>query len=303
MLAYWKWIATPLIGAAIGYATNWVAVKMLFRPRKAIYVFGKKLPFTPGVIPKGKARLAKAIGQAVEKQLLTKEVLQEVLLSEEKKTMVESAVSVWLQKQKESENTLRETAVHILSEEKTVHFVERAEESLTDLIYNKVLQMNVGEIIADKVMEVAMDKLKDSMFGMMMGSSFLEPIARQVEEKINEYVESYGRPVVEQMVLDESAKLQEKTVGETVCQMEEYGIDLSAFAVQQYEMILSEKLPQILDMLQLSSIVEERINAMDVAEVEELMLSIMKKELRAVVNLGALIGLILGFINVLIFYM
>lgn len=303
MLAYWKWIATPLIGAAIGYATNWVAVKMLFRPRKAIYVFGKKLPFTPGVIPKGKARLAKAIGQAVEKQLLTKEVLQEVLLSEEKKTMVESAVSAWLQKQKESENTLRETAVHILSEEKTVHFVERAEESLTDLIYNKVLQMNVGEIIADKVMEVAMDKLKDSMFGMMMGSSFLEPITRQVEEKINEYVESYGRPVVEQMVLDESAKLQEKTVGETVCQMEEYGIDLSAFAVQQYEMILSEKLPQILDMLQLSSIVEERINAMDVAEVEELMLSIMKKELRAVVNLGALIGLILGFINVLIFYM
>lgn len=303
MLAYWKWIATPLIGAAIGYATNWVAVKMLFRPRKAIYVFGKKLPFTPGVIPKGKARLAKAIGQAVEKQLLTKEVLQEVLLSEEKKAMVESAVSAWLQKQKESENTLRETAVHIFSEEKTVHFVERAEESLTDLIYNKVLQMNVGEIIADKVMEVAMDKLKDSMFGMMMGSSFLEPIARQVEEKINEYVESYGRPVVEQMVLDESAKLQEKTVGETFCQMEEYGIDLSAFAVQQYEMLLSEKLPQILDMLQLSSIVEERINAMDVAEVEELMLSIMKKELRAVVNLGALIGLILGFINVLIFYM
>lgn len=303
MLAYWKWIATPLIGAAIGYATNWVAVKMLFRPRKAIYVFGKKLPFTPGVIPKGKARLAKAIGQAVEKQLLTKEVLQEVLLSEEKKAMVKSAVSAWLQKQKESENTLRETAVHIFSEEKTVHFVERAEESLTDLIYNKVLQMNVGEIIADKVMEVAMDKLKDSMFGMMMGSSFLEPIARQVEEKINEYVESYGRPVVEQMVLDESAKLQEKTVGETVCQMEEYGMDLSAFAVQQYEMILSEKLPQILDMLQLSSIVEERINAMDVAEVEELMLSIMKKELRAVVNLGALIGLILGFINVLIFYM
>lgn len=303
MLAYWKWIATPLIGAAIGYATNWVAVKMLFRPRKAIYVFGKKLPFTPGVIPKGKARLAKAIGQAVEKQLLTKEVLQEVLLSEEKKAMVESAVSAWLQKQKESENTLRETAVHIFSEEKTVHFVERAEESLTDLIYNKVLQMNVGEIIADKVMEVAMDKLKDSMFGMMMGSSFLEPIARQVEEKINEYVESYGRPVVEQMVLDELAKLQEKTVGETFCQMEEYGIDLSAFAVQQYEMIFSEKLPQILDMLQLSSIVEERINAMDVAEVEELMLSIMKKELRAVVNLGALIGLILGFINVLIFYM
>ena len=41
---------------------------------------------------------------------------------------------------------------------------------------------------------------------------------------------------------------------------------------------------------------------MDVAEVEELMLSIMKKELGAVVNLGALIGLILGLINAVILY-
>ena len=41
---------------------------------------------------------------------------------------------------------------------------------------------------------------------------------------------------------------------------------------------------------------------MDVSEVEELMLSIMKKELGAVVNLGALIGLILGLVNAAILY-
>ena len=54
----WKYIATPLIGAVIGYVTNWIAVKMLFRPRKEIRVFGKRLPFTPGVIPRGQGRLA-----------------------------------------------------------------------------------------------------------------------------------------------------------------------------------------------------------------------------------------------------
>ena len=57
----WKYIATPLIGAVIGYVTNWIAVKMLFRPRKEVRVFGKRLPFTPGVIPRGQARLAKAV--------------------------------------------------------------------------------------------------------------------------------------------------------------------------------------------------------------------------------------------------
>ena len=37
----WKYIVTPIIGAIIGYVTNWIAVKMLFRPRKEVRVFGK----------------------------------------------------------------------------------------------------------------------------------------------------------------------------------------------------------------------------------------------------------------------
>lgn len=302
MIAYWKLITTPLIGAVIGYATNWVAVKMLFRPRKEICVFGRRLPFTPGVIPRGKARLARAIGRAVEEQLLTAEVLKEVLLSSEKKERLRSEVSAFLEKERKSEESLRQAAQRLLPEERIDDFVESAEETVTDMVYDKVLQMNVGEIIADKVMESAREKLKDSMFGMMLGGSVLEPIVRQVEEKINAYVAEYGRGVIEQMVLEESEKLQAKTVGETVCRVEEYGVDIPSVVLAQYETMVSEKLPQILGSLHLSAVVEERINAMEVEQVEELMLSIMKKELSAVVNLGALIGLILGLINAAILY-
>ena len=302
MIAYWKLITTPLIGAVIGYATNWVAVKMLFRSRKEICVFGRRLPFTPGVIPRGKARLARAIGRAVEEQLLTAEVLKEVLLSSEKKERLRSEVSAFLEKERKSEESLRQAAQRLLPEEQIDDFVESAEETVTDMVYDKVLQMNVGEIIADKVMESAREKLKDSMFGMMLGGSVLEPIVRQVEEKINAYVAEYGRGVIEQMVLEESEKLQAKTVGETVCRVEEYGVDIPSVVLAQYETMVSEKLPQILGSLHLSAVVEERINAMEVEQVEELMLSIMKKELSAVVNLGALIGLILGLINAAILY-
>lgn len=302
MIAYWKLITTPLIGAVIGYATNWVAVKMLFRPRKEICVFGRRLPFTPGVIPRGKARLARAIGRAVEEQLLTAEVLKEVLLSSEKKERLRREVSAFLEKERKSEESLRQAVQRLLPEERIDDFVESAEETVTDMVYDKVLQMNVGEIIADKVMESAREKLKDSMFGMMLGGSVLEPIVRQVEEKINAYVAEYGRGVIEQMVLEESEKLQAKTVGETVCRVEEYGVDIPSVVLAQYETMVSEKLPQILGSLHLSAVVEERINAMEVEQVEELMLSIMKKELSAVVNLGALIGLILGLINAAILY-
>ena len=65
--------------------------------------------------------------------------------------------------------------------------------------------------------------------------------------------------------------------------------------------VIEDKLPALLSSLELSLVVEERINAMQVEEVEELVLSIMNKELGAIVNLGAVIGLILGLINVIIF--
>ena len=65
--------------------------------------------------------------------------------------------------------------------------------------------------------------------------------------------------------------------------------------------VAEDKLPALLSSLKLSLVVEERINAMQVEEVEELVLSIMNKELGAIVNLGAVIGLILGLINVIIF--
>ena len=82
---YWKMLAIPLVGAAIGYVTNWIAVKMLFRPRKEVRLWGKRLPFTPGVIPRGQKRLARAVGRAVEEQLLTQEALEEYIDAAEDK--------------------------------------------------------------------------------------------------------------------------------------------------------------------------------------------------------------------------
>lgn len=78
-----KYIAGPVIGAVIGYFTNFIAVKMLFHPKKEIKVFGHKLPFTPGAIPKGKSRLAKSVGDAVGNNLITQADIESRLLSDE----------------------------------------------------------------------------------------------------------------------------------------------------------------------------------------------------------------------------
>jgi uncharacterized membrane protein YheB (UPF0754 family) len=74
----WSLIAPPVVGGVIGYFTNDIAIKMLFRPYKPIYLGGRKLPFTPGLIPSNQERLAQRISNAIMGSLLTPEELQKL---------------------------------------------------------------------------------------------------------------------------------------------------------------------------------------------------------------------------------
>ena len=81
-------VAGPLVGSLIGYCTNYIAVKMLFRPLKPVKIGNYTLPFTPGIIPKGKERLAKALGSAIGETLLTKEDMTNALLTDDIKNKI-----------------------------------------------------------------------------------------------------------------------------------------------------------------------------------------------------------------------
>jgi uncharacterized membrane protein YheB (UPF0754 family) len=64
-------LAHPCIGAFIGYLTNKIAIRMLFRPLEPWYLFGVRAPMTPGVIPAKRHALAENIGEMVGRRLLT----------------------------------------------------------------------------------------------------------------------------------------------------------------------------------------------------------------------------------------
>ena len=75
-----SYIIAPLLGGVIGYITNDIAIRMLFRPHTAKYILGIHIPFTPGIIPKEKGRIAEAIGGVISENLMNKEVLEKFAL-------------------------------------------------------------------------------------------------------------------------------------------------------------------------------------------------------------------------------
>ncbi len=46
-----RFFVTPVVAGIIGYVTNALAIKMLFRPYRAVYIGRFHVPFTPGIIP------------------------------------------------------------------------------------------------------------------------------------------------------------------------------------------------------------------------------------------------------------
>ena len=73
--------APPVLGAFIGYMTNYVAIKMLFRPLKKWHVLGIRVPMTPGVIPSKRHQLAENMGEMVGEHLLTPRDVKQAITS------------------------------------------------------------------------------------------------------------------------------------------------------------------------------------------------------------------------------
>lgn len=70
-------LSIPVISGAIGWITNYLAVKMIFRPHRPWTIFG--LITVQGLVPRRQAELAKSIGEVVERELVSHSDIERVL--------------------------------------------------------------------------------------------------------------------------------------------------------------------------------------------------------------------------------
>lgn len=288
----------PLIGAVIGYCTNYVAVKMLFRPLNPIKIGNYVLPFTPGVIPKRKEELAKVVGAAVEKSLFGKEDLKGVLLTDEMKQtvseMIADAAAAGM------ENTIRELAEGFAGEEVYTEKKEQIAEILTVKITKSLLKMDVGGIIAQEGAAAVKKRVEGTMLAMFLRSDMIAQLADMIGEKVTDYIQEDGQEKISGLVQQELEGLENKKIEELASGMGITRDGIYRVSGQLYEKAVESKADVIVEKFHIAEIIEQKIREMSAAELEKLVLSVMKKELGMVVNLGALIGFLLGFLNIVL---
>jgi len=202
---------------------------MMFRPFRPIYVFGRRLPFTPGVIPKEKPRLAKKVAEVIGKQVITPEVLARELNSS---PLLESGL-------REIVTAIRENMPLIDS------YDEKGAEWVKTLIREHVGRLAGAFLDSEKIYSSMKQGLID----------FLN--SEENWEQTHE------------MIKEPAALALEK----------------AAVHVAQH--------------LDLQSLIENQINAFEPEKAEQLLMTVIRRELHLVMALGGVLGFIIGLIPVL----
>ena len=293
-----QYIIGPLVGAAIGYITNDIAIRMLFRPHQAKYFMGMRIPFTPGIIPKEKARIATAIGKAVSENLMNREVLEKSLLSDEMLEKMGHAIDEFVATQSSNDETIEQFARHYLTQDDIDAMRSNATDGIVKMISGKLQDSGLGDNIAHMAIEHVMEKTRRSVVGLFGADKFVaglaQPIEKLLAKHINEILQNNSQQMVEGLVKDQSSQLMGMTMRQLIDGHDEQVAQIKNGIFNAYRVIITEHLPRILQDIDISAIIEQRINDMDMDEAEAIILDVMKKELRAIVWLGALLGCIMG---------
>lgn len=122
-----------VIGSLIGGVTNILAVRMLFHPFKTYYIFNKRVPFTPGLIPKRRKEVADKIGQVVEEHLLTESLIQSKLNAPSSRQAIEEVLLNQIRKLKQEHMTLQ-----YFADKLDLDVTQLANEKLDLMISNKL---------------------------------------------------------------------------------------------------------------------------------------------------------------------
>jgi len=155
-----NFIIPIIVGAIIGYITNWFAIKMLFRPRYKKEMFGIRIPFTPGLIPKEKERIAKSIGETVGVHLLSSEVFTEVLSGEKVSGQLQNWIKSKLNRLRNSDKTVSDLIAELFGKNHDT-IIKGIEHKVAGFICSQLSNENTVDKLIDFIEDRFYDKYKD----------------------------------------------------------------------------------------------------------------------------------------------
>lgn len=160
-----KIIIMALTGAVIGWFTNYLAIKLLFRPFSPW-----KIPFINlsihGLIPKRRYEIAESISNIIEKQLLTIDEIMALLIQNDNKLLIIDSIQTEIFHAIQHRipslvpNSFKNLILHYISDVVNKEVERFIDNSLDDIINAAIEKVNINEIVKDKINSFDLETLE-----------------------------------------------------------------------------------------------------------------------------------------------
>ncbi|MCI8993283.1 MAG: DUF445 family protein [Eubacterium sp.] len=293
-----RYLIPPVLGAAIGYVTNFLALKMLFSPKKAIYIGKWRVPFTPGIIPKRKNELAHAIGELVAARFFTEDDIRAFFLSEEMKQTVANGIASGLDSLI-SGQTVRQAGEAVIGSYKLEEIQIQAQKAVYLEVRNTVMHSDIFERVEAGAGYMIRKKLSGTILQRLVSKQQMDSVSKTVSYEMQKYMHEHMEELLLPMIAKKSEELLDSGIEEN---LESFGVTQEMVyqaGLAAYGKFVEEALDQVVRVFDIAKLTEEKIIQMDAKEVEALSNRVIRREMQAVIYLGAILGAVIGLVNLL----
>ena len=291
-----QFISGPVIGGIIGYCTNWLAIKMLFRPYNEIKIKGKTLPFMPGIIPRRKDKLARAIGERVHETMFTQEDIEEFFLSENMKQAVCKGFMEILYDE-DKNISIGELLNDVIPADSEEDFHKNLDKFMRQEIHRVISRTQIAELVSRETAKIIREKAGSGIASKVLGGGRTTAISDYVGKHMQGFAKEQADTLILRIVREETANAFAKPISNHLEELSISNDQVEEIIRLAYERFMKDYIMDVVKVFDIATLTERKIIEFKAEEIEELVNLTIKTEMQAVVNLGAVIGVVIGFVN------
>lgn len=201
-------IISPIAGGIIGGLANWIAIQMLFFPINKKKFLGLHIPFTPGIIPKERHRIARGIGDTISNYFLNEESIINAVFSEPSEKQLRLHIDNFIQNKADSNVTIGET-LEIITGNKEQDIIKYLEQKISMLIQenDEIIRKNISDYINNQVNNLLNSNISD------IKNNNIISLKDDIFDKLNLFLKSNKfKELLAKQISDKMADLQDKKI-------------------------------------------------------------------------------------------
>ena len=291
-----RFLSGPVIGGIIGYCTNWLAIKMLFRPYHEIKIKGHVLPFTPGIIPRRKDKLARAIGERVAETMFTEKDIEDFFLSEDmKRAVCKGFLEILYDEDKNI--SIADLLGDVIPEDESEDFHKNLDKFIRQEIHRVINRTQIAELVSKETAKIIKEKAGTGLASKVIGGSRTTAISDYVGKHMQGFAKEQADTLILRIVREETANAFAQPISHHLEEVQISSEQVEEIIRRAYERFMRDYIMDVVRVFDIATLTERKIIEFKSEEIEEIVNLTIKTEMQAVVNLGAVIGVIIGFVN------